>query len=97
MKKEQEILLYSKPIKVKELFKKYITNADYKLELSTRKDKKYMLIMPNGHKIHFGQMQYEDYTKHIDPIRRKLFQKRNHLWKNAEKYTPAWLSYYLLW
>ena len=66
------------------------------IQLSSRKDKKYMVS--DGKKlIHFGQMGYEDYTKHHDEKRRELFKKRNHKWATAEKYSPAWLSYYLLW
>ena len=47
--------------------------------------------------VHFGQMGYEDYTIHKDEKRRELFKKRNHKWETAEKYSPAWLSYYLTW
>ena len=66
------------------------------IQLSSRKDKKYMVS--DGKKlIHFGQMGYEDYTKHHDEKRRELFRKRNHKWATAEKYSPAWLSYHLLW
>ena len=43
------------------------------IQLSSRKDKKYMVLDPNTNKmIHFGQMGYEDYTKHHDEKRRKL-------------------------
>jgi len=68
------------------------------IQLSSRKDKKYMVLDPNTNKmVHFGQMGYEDYTKHHDEKRRELFRKRNHKWATAEKYSPAWLSYYVLW
>jgi hypothetical protein len=68
---------------------------DY-IELSTRKDKKYMAF--DGKKwIHFGQMGYEDYTKHKDKHRRDLFRKRNHKWADAPEMSPAFLAYYLLW
>jgi len=68
------------------------------IQLSSRKDKKYMVLNPKTNKmVHFGQMGYEDYTKHKDENRRELFKKRNHKWATAEKYSPAWLSYYLLW
>ena len=68
------------------------------IQLSSRKDKKYMVLDPNTNKmVHFGQMGYEDYTKHHDEKRRELFRKRNHKWATAEKYSSAWLSYYLLW
>jgi len=68
------------------------------IQLSSRKDKKYMVLNPKTNKmVHFGQMGYEDYTKHQGENRRELFRKRNHKWATAEKYSPAWLSYYLLW
>ena len=58
--------------------------------------KKYMVF--NGTKmIHFGQFGYEDYTKHGDEKRRDNFRKRNMKWAYARKYSPAWLSFYLLW
>jgi hypothetical protein len=63
---------------------------------SSRKDKKYMVF--DGHKmIHFGQMGYEDYTYHGDLKRKQNFRKRNIKWGYASKYSPAWLSFYLLW
>ena len=68
------------------------------IQLSSRKDKKYMVLNPKTNKmVHFGQMGYEDYTKHQDENRRQLFRKRNHKWTTAERYSPAWLSYNLLW
>jgi len=64
--------------------------------VSTRKDKKYMVF--DGHRmVHFGQRGYADYTFHKDKDRRQRFLTRNHKWKNAPKYSAAWLSYYLLW
>ena len=63
---------------------------------SSRKDKKYMVF--DGHKmIHFGQMGYEDATKHNDTVRINRFKKRNWKWQDSPKYSPAYLSYYLLW
>ena len=65
---------------------------------STRSDKKYMIENPFTNKIvHWGQMNYEDWTKHRDNERRKNFRNRNAKWANADPYTPAFLSYYLLW
>jgi Family of unknown function (DUF5754) len=63
---------------------------------SSRKDKKYM-VFDGNRMIHFGLMGYEDYTKHGDKARRDRFRKRNHRWASAPRYSPAWLSYYLLW
>ena len=63
---------------------------------SSRKDKKYMVF--DGHKmIHFGQMGYEDYTKHNDEIIRTRFRNRNKRWQHSFKYSPAWSSWFLLW
>lgn len=64
---------------------------------STRKDKKYMVQAPLGSMVHFGQMGYEDYTKSKDKERRRQFRLRNAKWAEAPRFTPAWLSYYLLW
>ncbi len=47
--------------------------------------------------VHFGQMGYEDATKHYDLNRINRFKKRNWKWRNAPKYSPAYLSWYLLW
>jgi hypothetical protein len=63
---------------------------------SSRKDKKYMVF--DGNKmVHFGQMFYEDASKHRDLDRINRFKKRNWKWQNAPKYSPAYLSWYLLW
>jgi len=63
---------------------------------SSRKDKKYMVF--DGRKmIHFGQMGYEDATKHHNLDRVNRFKKRNWRWQFEPKYSPAWLSWFLLW
>jgi hypothetical protein len=63
---------------------------------SSRKDKKYMIF--DGNKmIHFGQMGYEDASKHRDLDRINRFKKRNWKWQFEPKYSPAWLSWFLLW
>ena len=77
--------------KAKEMF-----GRNVKIQISTRDRKKYMIFLKNKW-IHFGEMNYQDYTKHRDERRRRLFLIRNHTWKNKRKNTPAYLSYYLLW
>ena len=68
------------------------------LKLSSRSDKKYMIYDELTKKwVHFGQMGYEDFTKHRNIKRRHQFRERNHKWKDAPQNTPAFLSYYLLW
>lgn len=70
---------------------------DVQLLESSRKDKKFMVISPEGKKIHFGQRGYSDWHLHKNPIRRALFRTRNAKWANAPKWTPANLAYWVLW
>ena len=93
MKKLEELYQYSNPEEVERRAMELHLNP---IHPSSRKDKKYMVF--DGHRmIHFGQMGYEDYTKHHDEKRRMNFRKRNHRWSNTSIYSPSWLSYYLLW
>jgi len=65
---------------------------------STHKNKKYMIFNKENNKfIHFGELGFEDYTKHNDLNRLNNFKLRNNKWKNSPKYSPAFLSFYLLW
>ena len=94
LNKSDILFKYSNPNIVQNNAYKYLGNVIvYK---STNKNKKYMIIK-DGKKINFGQMYYEDYTKHNDINRLNNFRKRNYKWKDSKKYTPAYLSYYLLW
>lgn len=92
----EELKKYSNPIIAQANAFKYLGNNAL-LYRSSRKDKKYMIKNQEGKLIHFGQMLYEDFTKHQDNKRRDLFRLRNSRWKNAKKWSPAWLSYYILW
>ena len=92
----KDISKYSNQAIVQQQANKYLSK-DVKVMLSTRKDKNYMVRNPEGKWIHFGQYGYEDYTKHKDEIRRENFKRRNAKWSKADKYSPSWLSYWLLW
>jgi len=64
---------------------------------STKKGKKYMIVNPETKKfVHFGSMM-EDFTFHQNNKRLANFLARNSKWKDYPKYSPAYLSYYLLW
>ena len=68
--------------------------------LSTRKNKKYMIMNDDKKWIHFGQLGYEDFTKHRDKQRRELYLKRASKLKGDWKtniYSPNLLSIVLLW
>lgn len=77
---------------------RHIFGSDVEIKPSTRKDKKYMLLNPETNKwVHFGQYGMEDYTKHKNNDRMMKFRTRNNRWANANEYSPAFLSYWLLW
>lgn len=82
--------------KVLKNLKKY--NIDSNLFISTRKNNKFYIVSPeNNKKIHFGNINYQDYTFTQDKEKLRKFKIRNHKWKNAPKYTPRYLSYWILW
>lgn len=89
---------YSNPAEVQRKSKQYLgKNSD--IYLSSRKDKKYM-VLHNNKWIHFGAMGYEDYTKHKDKERRDTYLKRamgiKGNWK-YNKYSPNNLAIHILW
>ena len=99
MKKEEEIKKYSNPSQVRRLAKKYFGNT-LKIELSSKKEKKYMATTPSGKIVHFGQMGYEDYTKHKNKTRRKNYLTRSAKIRGdwaKDKYSPNNLARKLLW
>jgi hypothetical protein len=92
--KEEELRKYSNPEKVQEKAKKMGLNP---VGISTKKDKKYMIMDNHGDVKHFGQMLYHDFTKTNDEKKREAFKNRNWRWEHADKYSPAWFSWNLLW
>ena len=92
----EKICEVSNPEIVLKQLKKYYGD-DVDLYLSSSKHKKYMIFNEDGKKVHFGSILYQDYTKHKNKQRRDNFRNRNRRWKDADKFTPAHLSYYLLW
>ena len=84
---------FSNPDEVKKKARYYNLNTVYE---STRRNKKYMVH--SGDKwIHFGQIPFEDFTKHHDKTRLEAFRRRNWRWEFADVYTPRWLSWHILW
>ena len=63
--------------------------------ISKRKNKKYAVITPDNRVVHFGDIRYEDYTKHNDDKRREAYHNRFNLTKDM--YSPYMLSKNLLW
>jgi hypothetical protein len=68
---------------------------------SPKKDKKYRIYNPIKDKwVDFGSSQYEDFTKHQDPIRRERYLQRatniKGKWRE-DPYSPNNLSIHILW
>ena len=94
-----EIFNWSNPLEVKKNAIKYL-GENVPLYLSTRKDKKYMVISPDNKLVHFGAFGMEDYTKHQDEKRRRNYLARTANmrgdWAN-NPYSANNLSRNLLW
>lgn len=82
-----------------DLIKKHY-NVDSEIYPSSRADKKYMIfgLIKNNDlgMIHFGSIDYEDFTKHKDNKRRERYLKRFNK-DDMPPYSPYMLSKLLLW
>ena len=70
------------------------------VEPSTRKNKKYMIMNDDNKYIHFGDLRYQDFTKHQDEERRKRYNGRAKKIKGnrkKDKYSPNNSAINLLW
>ena len=92
--------LYSNPRIAQQNAYKYL-DKNSKLFHSINKDKKYRIYDPKNEKwINFGQIGYQDYTKHRDKTRRKNYLTRSKGIKGNcknNKYSPNNLSRNILW
>lgn len=96
---DDDIWLYSNPKEAqRKAFKIYGKSAI--LYRSKTKGKKYSIQDLEGKIVSFGQMEYEDFTKHEDPERRhKYLSRSGNLkgnWKENE-YSPNNLARNILW
>ena len=77
-----------------------IYGRDAMIYRSKAKDKKYSIRNPQGRLINFGNIEYEDYTKHKNDDRRERYLKRSTKikgnWKD-DPYSPNMMSIRLLW
>ncbi len=79
---------------------KQIYGTGVKIVESRAKSKKYALIKPDGKRINFGSIDYEDCTKHKNATRRDNYLKRSAGIKSngkGNKYSANLLSRRLLW
>jgi len=97
--KRDELYLYSNPIKAQKKAFTYL-GRNAILYKSQNINKKYAIIDPSGKIINFGQLGYEDYTKHNDKERRKNYLTRTSgmrgNWKD-NPYSANNLSRNILW
>ena len=98
--KQDEIWKWSNPEKVADNARKYLGNMAVVFR-STKPKKKYMIFDPVNKKwVFFGEINYEDFTKHQDPKRRENYLTRTASmkgnWKN-NKYSANNLSRNILW
>lgn len=67
---------------------------------STNPKKKYQIQDPNGKWVRFGDPSREDFTRHLDPVRRKSYLSRalgiKGKWRD-NPYSPNFLAILLLW
>ena len=94
------LLKYSNPRSAQKKAYKYLGKTA-KLYPSNKKDKKYKIFDPKNQKwVNFGQLGYEDFTKHKNKNRRKNYLTRSKNikgnWK-TNKYSPNNLSIHILW
>ena len=98
----KRIYLYSTPRTAQRMAYKYLGRIKTaKLYPARNPAKKYMIFDPKNNKwVNFGQMGYEDYTKHHDKTRRKNYLTRTKGmlgdWK-SNKYSANNLSRNVLW
>ena len=99
--KYEQLLKVSNPKKVIENAIKYFNDPNIEINLSTVKNKKYMIInMDTMKKVHFGHIDYQDFTKHNDLKRREAYLNRAYNIRGKwmeNKYSPNNLSIALLW
>ena len=96
----KRIYLYSSPLKAQCMAYMYLGKTA-KLYPASNPAKKYMIYDPKNNKwVNFGQLGYQDFTKHRDKTRRKNYLTRTKGmlgdWK-TNKYSANNLSRRVLW
>lgn len=99
-KTKKNLRKFSNPEKAQKMAYKYLGRTA-KIYPSLRKEKKYRIFDPKHNTwVNFGQMGYQDYTKHMDKTRRKNYLNRSKYirgdWK-GNKYSANNLSRKILW
>ncbi len=97
---KKTIQKWTNPIQAQKMAHRYLGKTA-KLYPAKNSQKKYRIYDPHTEKwIHFGQIGYEDYTKHKDKRRRKNYLTRTEYMKGnwkTNKYSANNLSRNILW
>ena len=97
---DDDLFQFSNPRLAQLKLRTYLDDKNAVLFKSTNKNKKYMIITPQHKRVHFGQIGYEDYTKHGNDQRRQNYLNRTENirgdWRE-NKYSPNNLSRNILW
>ena len=74
------------------------------LQISTKRNKKYVVTLKNGDRVHFGHPDYEDFIIHRDHKRRLRYRKRASKIRDKQgnltckdRNSPSYWFYHLLW
>jgi 4-hydroxy-L-threonine phosphate dehydrogenase PdxA len=99
--KIKQLLKISNPKKVIENAQQYFNDPNIKVYLSTRKKSKYAIYDPINKKlVHFGNINYEDYTRHLNDKRRQNYLSRasniRGNWK-SNPYSASNMAIHILW
>jgi hypothetical protein len=99
MTKYEKLLQNSNPDKVSKNALDYFGKA-VPIYMSDKPSKKYMLRKPNGQYVHFGDINYQDFTRTLDKDKQKRYLARAMKikgdWFN-DPYSPNNLSLNLTW
>ena len=106
--KLKELSKVSDPAKAQQNLDLYVKSLGLKYKIkvipSTKDNKKYMILNPlSNHWVHFGSIDYEDYTYHKDKKRHKSYFDRftNMLSGDHDSvkdpFSPYNLALYVLW
>jgi hypothetical protein len=72
----------------------------YTLKISSKSDKKFMVVTPSGKKIHFGAKGYSDYTIHKDHsrmLRYNIRHTKRENWSKSGINTAGFWAKWILW
>ena len=99
MTKYEKLLKNSNPDKVSKNALDYFGKS-VPIYMSDKPNKKYMLRNPEGKYVHFGDINFSDYTRTLDKEKQRLYLARAMKIRGSwfkDPYSPNMLALHLLW